>query len=267
MADRIDLPADRDFLVIGDVHGHAALLDRLLAYAADAGLFAVSVGDLVDRGPDSAGCLERFMRLEAEGEGVWLRGNHEDKVYRALLGRPVKMGEAVVRTLDELAAAPEVRAWFLNGYPWTPFAARFGPVTIAHGGFAPAMLKSDAFSTSTRVRALYGQADTALRPDGKPQRRYDWVEAIPPGHTVLIGHDPISRGTLFTRANDCGGHVVHLDSNAAKGGPLSGLVVARDGRIGRALQARPETAGLIPADLVPLNPPRAARRAISGAHP
>ena len=267
MADRIDLPADRGLLVIGDAHGHAALLDRLLVYAANAGLFAVSVGDLVDRGPDSAGCLERFMRLEAEGEGAWLRGNHEDKVYRALLGRPVKRSEAVVRTLDELAAAPEIRAWFLARYPDGPFAARFGTVTIAHGGFTPSMLRSDTFSTSTRVRALYGQADSALRPDGKPQRRYDWVEGVPPSHTVLIGHDPISRETLSTRANAHGGCIVHLDSNAAKGGPLSGLVVARDGRLGQALQARPETVGLIQADLVPLNSPRAVRRAISGAHP
>ena len=196
------------------------------------------------------------MWLEVEGNGVWLRGNHEDKVYRALLGRPVKMGEAVVRTLDELAAAPEVRAWFLQRYPQASFAARFGRVTIAHGGFAPAMLKGDKFSTSTRVRALYGQADAALRPDGKPQRRYDWVEAIPPGHTVLIGHDPISRETLLTRANDRGGHMVHLDSNAAKGGPLSGLIVAprrtpRAGTPGPAGDGGPDPGRLRPDQSAP----------------
>ncbi|MBU2773296.1 hypothetical protein HMI48_05070 [Acidithiobacillus ferrooxidans] len=52
-------PEGRDF-VVGDLHGCRAMLDTLLAHArfdlAKDRLF--SVGDLVDRGPDSIGCLE-----------------------------------------------------------------------------------------------------------------------------------------------------------------------------------------------------------------
>ena len=71
------LPANdhgRDF-VVGDLHGCRAMLDRLLAEvrfdpAVDR---LLSVGDLVDRGPDSMGCLALL-------EEPWfhaVRGNHE----------------------------------------------------------------------------------------------------------------------------------------------------------------------------------------------
>lgn len=72
------LPANkvgRDF-VVGDLHGCRMMLDRLLAEvrfdpAVDR-LF--SVGDLVDRGPDSMGCLA----LLNEPWFHAVRGNHED---------------------------------------------------------------------------------------------------------------------------------------------------------------------------------------------
>lgn len=65
----------RDF-VVGDLHGCKALLDRLLSEVRFDGtrdrLF--SVGDLIDRGPESMACLELL-------EQPWfhaVRGNHEE---------------------------------------------------------------------------------------------------------------------------------------------------------------------------------------------
>lgn len=65
----------RDF-VVGDVHGHAALLDGLLNAvnfdpAADR---LIALGDLVDRGPDSRLLLER---LRTQPWFTSVRGNHE----------------------------------------------------------------------------------------------------------------------------------------------------------------------------------------------
>lgn len=64
----------RDF-VIGDLHGCRAMLDRLLAEARfDPDVDRLfSVGDLVDRGPDSMGCLA----LLHEPWFHAVRGNHE----------------------------------------------------------------------------------------------------------------------------------------------------------------------------------------------
>lgn len=56
----------RDFIV-GDMHGCRAMIDTLLAHVGFDGsrdrLF--SVGDLVDRGPDSEGCLDLLHRLDS----------------------------------------------------------------------------------------------------------------------------------------------------------------------------------------------------------
>lgn len=71
---------------IGDVHGRADLLARLLArIEGDAARrpasrrVVVFLGDYVDRGPDSRGVLEMLCQGPPEGfEWVLLRGNHED---------------------------------------------------------------------------------------------------------------------------------------------------------------------------------------------
>ncbi|MDH3581002.1 MAG: serine/threonine protein phosphatase [Hyphomicrobiales bacterium] len=70
---------------VGDIHGSIALLDRLLAtIVRDAGTIdaatrtLVFVGDYIDRGPDSAGVVERLISGIPEGfRTVCLKGNHE----------------------------------------------------------------------------------------------------------------------------------------------------------------------------------------------
>ncbi len=73
---------ERSMYAIGDVHGCNDSLDRLLKQidAEAAGDEAiVVVGDLVDRGPQSAQVLERLFTLtsEAPDDVIVLMGNHE----------------------------------------------------------------------------------------------------------------------------------------------------------------------------------------------
>ena len=81
---------------IGDVHGCLDELDRLLAAieaddtarAAAGGAGAatlVFLGDLVDRGPESAAVLTRLLDLSRTRPGTrFLKGNHEEVFLRAL---------------------------------------------------------------------------------------------------------------------------------------------------------------------------------------
>lgn len=66
---------------VADIHGHLDQLDRALGLIhADGGPDApiVFLGDYVDRGPNSAGVLQRLMDGVAEGRPwVCLRGNHD----------------------------------------------------------------------------------------------------------------------------------------------------------------------------------------------
>jgi serine/threonine protein phosphatase 1 len=81
---------------IGDIHGHLDKLrtahdlvetDRAREGSPDAPL--VHVGDLVDRGPDSAGVVARLMELSlTDGRVVVLKGNHDSMFVEFLTNRP-----------------------------------------------------------------------------------------------------------------------------------------------------------------------------------
>ena len=76
---RLDLPGP--VAVLGDIHGRSDLLRRLLAELGD--MPVLSVGDVVDRGPDSKGCVELLIERGAVG----VMGNHEEWVRSWLGGR------------------------------------------------------------------------------------------------------------------------------------------------------------------------------------
>jgi serine/threonine protein phosphatase 1 len=65
-------------LAIGDIHGCSHALDLLLADVNPRGDDRiVTLGDYVDRGPDSKGVLDRLLDLHRTRRLVPLRGNHE----------------------------------------------------------------------------------------------------------------------------------------------------------------------------------------------
>ncbi len=94
-------------LVIGDIHGKLRLLDRLLSeieYRPSEDRL-VLIGDLVDRGEDSRGVVERAITLKKEAPETVsvLRGNHEEMMLAAL--KPD--GGVAVNADSEL--------WYYNG--------------------------------------------------------------------------------------------------------------------------------------------------------
>lgn len=88
------IPPGQRVYAIGDVHGRRDLLERLLAMIEEdettrggARTTLVFLGDLIDRGPDSAGVLDLLSLLAAERDDVhFLMGNHEEVFLHALAG-------------------------------------------------------------------------------------------------------------------------------------------------------------------------------------
>lgn len=88
------IPPGRRVYAVGDIHGRLDLLDAALAgiVADDAGrapaeTTLIFLGDLVDRGPASAGVIERLRTLASYGGDVrFLLGNHEEVFLLALDG-------------------------------------------------------------------------------------------------------------------------------------------------------------------------------------
>src|SRR5687767_8309241 len=75
-------------LAIGDIHGCSGPLDALLEWVAPTPAdLVVTLGDYVDRGPDTRGVLDRLIALKrALPNIVCLRGNHEIMMLAARAG-------------------------------------------------------------------------------------------------------------------------------------------------------------------------------------
>ncbi len=218
------IPPGVPLRVVGDVHGDV----RAFGHAVATDRFVVQLGDLVDYGPDSAGVLRLMLRLIAEGRGLFLLGNHDFRLARALRGRSPHLAPETAATLDELDPALADRA--LAEIARAPAWLRVGAAFFVHGGFHDAMLMAPpplAPFAGGRVsgllaRALYGEPTGRMQPDGFPERSLRWVDRIPAGLTVYCGHDRRSAdGRPYIRAAASGGRAVFLDTGAGKGGHLS----------------------------------------------
>jgi protein phosphatase len=216
------IPAGRGVRVIGDVHGDA----HAFAFAAETDLFIVQLGDLTDYGPDSAEALRIAFRLQDAGRGLFLLGNHDLKLLRALRGNRVRVGPELAETLAQLD--DELRAEVLARLGQAPAWLRWGEVMFVHGGFHTEMIGAtpgpvpEGRVHGVLSRALYGEPTGRVQADGYPERSLRWVDRIPAGLTVYCGHDRRSSdGRPYVRRNRDGGAAVFLDTGAGKGGHLS----------------------------------------------
>ena len=152
--------------VIGDIHGRLDLLDQLLAEiererskSPARKTLLVFLGDLIDRGPQSAQVIERLRSYSSEGvRTIFLLGNHEEVLLRILDGDtwlipswlrfggaqclqsyggdPAKIvGKSDERALAVIRAAiPEDHEQFLKSFVDT---CRFGDYLFVHAGIRP----------------------------------------------------------------------------------------------------------------------------------
>jgi len=158
------LPGGVRVYAIGDIHGCSGMLDRLLALVDEdaasrpaAETWEICIGDYVDRGPDSAGVIDRLARESAGGRRrVCLLGNHEEAMIDALddpalMKRWLELGgDATARSYGvdpegtaagaagvhrELQAAiPEAHRRFLARLATHH---RIGDIVFAHAGIRP----------------------------------------------------------------------------------------------------------------------------------
>lgn len=81
-----------DVIAVGDIHGRFDLLDELCTHVTGTGARVIFLGDMIDRGPNSIGVVERIhdMVLDPEAWGleevIALMGNHEWMLMDALTG-------------------------------------------------------------------------------------------------------------------------------------------------------------------------------------
>ncbi len=219
------------FDVIGDVHG---CLNELVALLGELGYTvtrdeagrpigachptrrAVFVGDLVDRGPDVPGVLRLVCGMVRDAQAFAVAGNHDDKLLRALRGRPVQVSHGLAESLEQLAGEPEgfrqqVES-FLDGLV-SHYQLDGGRLVVAHAGLTE-KLQGRA---SRRVRSfcLYGQTTGETDEFGLPVRQR-WAADYRGRAMVLYGHTPVTV-PLWENNTLC------LDTGCVFGGSLTAL--------------------------------------------
>ncbi|MDB4971724.1 MAG: Bis(5-nucleosyl)-tetraphosphatase [Myxococcaceae bacterium] len=200
-------------LFIGDVHGCLSELDALLKKLQPrAGDRLVFVGDLVAKGPDSAGVVARVRELGAQ----CVRGNHDEAVLR--VRRAQQQGtelSRVKKTHLNVAAKLQEADWL-----WLeqlPLFLRFPELDciVVHAGVVPGKplerQHPDDLMTMRTIRPQ-GTASPRLE-DG--QR---WAPLYQGPEHVIFGHDAISG--LQTEAFATG-----IDTGCVYGRELTALVV------------------------------------------
>jgi serine/threonine protein phosphatase 1 len=217
---------------IGDVHGRADLLDRVLA-SIDADRAAhpaartveVFLGDYIDRGPQSRQVLDRLIARGQVQEIVCLKGNHETYVagvlsdpailreWRLYGGFETLLSYGVVPTLnldaDEQAklseafgrALPDSHRRFLDGLE-TSFTC--GDFFFTHAGVRPGI----PLAKQREQDLLWIREDFLLCND-------DF------GKVVVHGHTPV-------REPDIRPNRINIDTGAYATGQLTCLVLEED---------------------------------------
>ena len=189
---RIDLDDWEELYVVGDVHGCLAELETLLAeLAPDDDDLVVFVGDLVRKGPDSAGVVELVRSHE---NFCSVRGNNEDKLVHGRKNLP-----AVDPHLDYLESLPVVISW--------------EDAMVVHGG------------VDTRRPLVEHDVETLLNARAiPPENGYDgpfWFEFHEGPPRVFFGHTVLDAPVLTEWA-------VGLDTGCVYGGSLTAYDVHAD---------------------------------------
>ena len=220
---------------VGDIHGRLDLLnilidriERDIASRPKSRIFIIFLGDLIDRGPESAGVVERLRTYKPDyATVIFLGGNHEEVLLRILNGdrgilpswmkfggaecaESYGMDPAALKRLDEESALRLVKAKvprshreFLESFADT---FRFGDYLFVHAGIRPGV-------------ALDEQDRSDLRWIREPFL----ADAKEHGFVVVHGHTISEK--VEERRNRIG-----IDTGAYHSGVLTALAVEKDQR-------------------------------------
>lgn len=213
--------AYRGITVVGDIHGDAEQLRNALAWARSRQHFVWLLGDIIDYGKDTLVCADIAYEAVMYGHAGLSIGNHERKIARWLDQKQSRLNEGNRVTIDALQRlqTTDRRCWigrFRAILAHATLMTQIGDVTLTHAAVHPSLWSTQPEQQSIEQFALYGQGET----NGKYRRVRHWVNAIPKGQMVLVGHDVIAALPLILTGT-LGGQVVFLDTGCGKGGYLS----------------------------------------------
>jgi serine/threonine protein phosphatase 1 len=206
-------------IAIGDVHGCSLALEALLAAIGPRpDDVIVTLGDYVNRGPDSRGVLARLIELERQCKMVPILGNHDEVLLAALAGEPRGLSD-----LLDMWGGPTLMSYGA-GQITEADLVRIPP---AHRAFLERC--RDYYETDTHI-FVHGSYDPDMAMDEQSPGWLRWEslrDGIPDPHVsgkrAIVGHTSQKSGEVLDL-----GHVVCIDTFCYGGGWLTALDVDTD---------------------------------------
>ncbi len=220
------------FHIIGDVHGCFGELmllleeldykitfdkktERYKVERPDASI-VVFVGDLVDRGPNSPEVMRLAMDMVEDGLAYCVSGNHDDKLYRMLVGRNVKIRHGLEATVEQLKGYDDqFKARMQNFLLNLPHHIILdnGRLVVAHAGLEEHLHGRN--SKGVRELCLYGPTTGGTDDKGLPIR-LDWAAEYCGKAVVVYGHTPVHEPSWRN-------NTINIDTGCVFGGRLTAL--------------------------------------------
>lgn len=212
--------------VIGDVHGRADLLEKLLDKVGDTPVFVV--GDLIDRGPDSRRVVELLLERGARG----VRGNHEEWFCAWVSGQ----GFDSFALNPHMGGAATLASYGIHSRSNTEISEQRFRVPSDHRkfllGLPTAMRLTVAGSPYWLVHA---GVSSSLCVGLDPQKQMAWVVENEPDKLLWPKYDPdemdrldapVIYGHVILDEPLDSGHAIGIDTGAGAGdGALTALIL------------------------------------------
>jgi len=218
--------------VMGDIHGCLNSMRQSIMWALQRNHLIVFLGDIIDYGPNSLECIEEAYKLITTGNAVMVIGNHERKIEKWF--EQSKQGQIKIKLSDgnkitttaienlNYNQREKIECKFktivnLSRHHWI-----FGNALLTHGAADNDMwnINSTRLFGKLENLALFGEIDPKIpfKDDGFPNRIYSWVDTIPKGKMVFVGHDIRATDKPLTVTGKSGGVAVFMDCGSGKGG-------------------------------------------------
>lgn len=212
--------------IVGDVHGDLKSLSQTIEWAQSRQHYIWFLGDIIDYGKESLETMNRIYNLVMYSKASMILGNHERKIARWIEQKEqnnvylrLSDGNKITINAIEKLSPIERKKWlgrFRALISHSTLLQKLNNITLVHAAAHPSLwnVPNDIL---VEQFALYGESVHT----GKTFNRiYNWVDDVPDGQLVFVGHDVQSKWPIV-KTNTNGGKVVFLDTGCGKDGLLS----------------------------------------------
>lgn len=225
-------------IVVGDIHGcldeFRALVERVGYRQGEDRL--IIAGDLVDRGPDSAGVVRYAMSIGAEA----IQGNHDAKLLRRrghILKSTVNphYRNPMFPDMDQehtISQLSDIEIAWLSGLSYYIELPEYNTIVV-HAGLTPGKSVAEQ-SKEILTMVRYVDPDThkmmplVIPGFRQPEGSKFWAEIWDGKQDVIFGHTVVGRECIKDWDAPSGARCYGIDTGCVFGGRLSAMILDPD---------------------------------------